>query len=42
MNKIIKSIIVSSFLLTGTISFTTELENLSSPTKAALELIEKH
>ena len=42
MNKMIKSIIVSSFLLTGSISFSMEIENLSSPTKAVLDLVEKY
>ena len=42
MNKIFKSLVLSSFLLTGSLSFATEIENLSSPTKAVIELVEKY
>ena len=42
MNKILKSLLLSSFLLTGNLSFATEIENLSSPTKAVIELVEKY
>ena len=41
MNKILKSLVLPSFLLTGNLSFATEIENLSSPTKAVIELVEK-
>ncbi len=42
MNKRFKSLIVSSFLLTGILSFSAEVENLSAPTEVVLELVKKY
>ena len=42
MNKRFKSLIVSSFLLIGIGSFSAEVENLSAPTEAVLELVKKY
>ena len=42
MNKRFKSLIVSSFLLTGMLSFSVEVENLSAPTEVVLELVKKY
>ena len=41
MNKKFKNLIVSSFLLTGILSFSAEVENLSTPTEVVLELVKK-
>ena len=42
MNKRFKSLILSSFLLTGMLSFSVEVENLSAPTEVVLELVKKY
>lgn len=42
MKKRFKSLIVSSFLLTGIWSFSVEVENLSAPTEVVLELVKKY
>ena len=42
MNRRFKSLIVSSFLLTGMLSFSVEVENLSAPTEVVLELVKKY
>ena len=42
MNKIVKSIVVSSLLVLGGVSYAQEVENLTEPTKAVYELIQKY
>lgn len=42
MNKIIKSLIVSGMLFSNTIIIATEIENITAPTEAVLELIKKN
>ncbi|MDD2897058.1 MAG: rhodanese-like domain-containing protein [Aliarcobacter sp.] len=42
MNRMLKSIILSGFLLTGSLSFSTEIETLTAPTNNVLELIQKY
>lgn len=42
MKKIVKSILVSSLLVLNGVSYAQEVENLTEPTKAVYELIQKH
>ena len=42
MNKVFKSLIFSSLIFSSVSSFSSEVENITAPTEAVLELIKKH